>query len=364
MNKKIFTLFLTSVIVLTTTAQVSFSLQVPPVGVVQKSQLWNMALIYTGNSPMSVYVSLSLLNANDNRPVMGAETAVITLTRGAKQVNATDLGPIQYNYLSPSFNADRNPDGFLPFGIYKACYTVYKKDHEMIVPLAEDCIPVEVQPLSPPLLNSPDDASSIETPYPQFTWLPAVPLNLFTDLNYDLLLVEVLPGQTKGDAIQKNLPVYNINYCKTPFNNYPGSNKSLDTGRTYAWKVVAKNQDDFVDQSEIWTFTVHGNNSVKTIPLTGSYGVLQDDLKGVYSVRNDTLHVKYYSFDKIHTGTILFTDESGQVTDQDYQLFAQGDNYLDFIISSRFQTGKNYLISITSLDGKKHVLRFNISKKQ
>jgi hypothetical protein len=345
-----------------TRAQVTFSLQVPPIGVVQKSQLWNMVLVYTGDVPADVYVGLSFLSVKDNRPVMTATTRPFVLTNGARQLSAVDISPVQYNYLSSVFDVDRNPDGFLPIGNYKACYTIYRTDKNITTPLAEDCIPVEVQPLSPPLLNTPADAGAIETPYPQFTWLPAVPLNLFSNLNYDLLVVEVLPGQTKGDAIQKNLPVYNIDFCKTPFNNYPASNKSLDTGRTYAWRVVAKNDNDFVAQSEVWTFKVNAKNKLKVDTANISYSLIQNDLDGVCTINGNVLHVKYVSSEGAFESIVSFTDETGRVMQEQKQKMVQGDNYLDFKIGKRFEAGKIYQIAVTGLDRKKHVLRFSIKK--
>jgi hypothetical protein len=344
--------------------QVTLSLQVPPAGVMQKNQLWNMILVYTGDNPMNVYVGLSFLNAKDNRPLMTATTRPFLITKGARQLSATDIAPVHYNYLSSLFDVDRSPDGFLPIGNYKACYTVYKNEKDILAPMAEDCIPVEVQPLSPPLLNTPADASAIETPYPQFTWLPVVPMNLFNNLNYDLLLVEVLPGQTKGDAIQKNLPLYNIGNNKTPYNNYPASNKSLDTGRVYAWRIVAKNEDEFVAQSEVWTFKVTRESKPKTDPKNDSYVLLQNDLEGVYIIKENTLHIKYFSFEKAFETNVFFTDENGQNIHREKRAIIQGDNYLDFKINGRFQADKIYQVTLIGLDNKKHVLRFSISKNQ
>lgn len=365
MYKRIWTLVCAAGLAIGLKAQVTLSLQVPPTGVIQKNQLWNMVLVYTGDSPADVYVGLSFLSLKDNRPVMTAITRPFILSRGARQLSAADISPIQYSYLSAVFDADRSPDGFLPIGAYKACYTVYKNDKRVATPLAEDCIPVEVQPLSPPLLNTPADAANIETLYPQFTWLPAVPLNLFSNLNYDLLVVEIWPGQTKGDAIQKNLPVYNVNNSKTPFDNYPASNKSLDTGRVYAWRVVAKNDNEFVAQSDIWTFKIIGQNKEKenAAPLHATYALIQNELEGVFQVTEGVLRVKYFSYDKAFESLVVFTDESGQMVRKEKQKIKQGDNYVDFKINSSFQAGKLYQVAITDHAGKKNVLRFSILKK-
>lgn len=235
-------------------AQISMTLQVPPAGVLVKNQLWNMLLVNSGTAPVSVYCSLVLLDEKTNQPVLTAITAPVLLSRGARQLQAKDLGPIRYTYNGPSFHADEDPNGLLPVGSYQACYTViYLAKSSLHV---ENCIQVNVDPLSPPLLNTPADESRSYTPYPQFTWLPPTPQGIFNDLSYDLIVVEVLPGQGKADAIQQNIPVYSAGFVKNLYMNYPSSYKALDTGRLYAWRIVALNNSLPAAMSDIWTFRV------------------------------------------------------------------------------------------------------------
>src|SRR5436190_811787 len=81
-------------------------------------------------------------------------------------------------------------------GRYQACYTVVNAQKGELT-LVENCITVNVDPLSPPLLNTPADEDKLLTAYPQFTWLPPTPIGLFNDLGYAMVLVEVFPGQGK-----------------------------------------------------------------------------------------------------------------------------------------------------------------------
>jgi hypothetical protein len=138
----------------------------------------------------------------------------------------------------------------------------------------------------------------------------------------------------------------------------------LDTGRLYAWKVIAKNDDDFVAESETWTFRVKQvNRNIVGVP-SESYAVLDDNLEGVYQVKGNVLHVKYYSYEQAHNSNIIFSDQSRQTVYQQSQMIVQGDNYLDFTINRRFEPGKQYQLLLMGLDNKKHVLRFSISKNQ
>src|SRR5882757_4662713 len=222
-----------------TQAQINMTLQVPPAGVLIKNQLWNMLLVNSGQS-ISVRVNLVLLDEKNNQPVLTATSAPILLARGARQLQAKDLGPIQYAYSGPSFRADVDPNGMLPAGSYQACYTVAGME-KGAAPRVENCIQVNVDPLSPPLLNTPADESRQYTYYPQFTWLPPTPVGLFNDLSYDLVVVEVLPGQGKADAIQQNIPVYSAGFVKNLYMNYPSSYRALDTSKLYAWRIIVLN---------------------------------------------------------------------------------------------------------------------------
>jgi hypothetical protein len=344
-------------------AQITMTLQVPPVGVMQKGQLWNMALIYTGNGTISVSIALTMLGARDNQPVMTALSRPIMLSKGTNLISVKDASPIQYDYLSPVFNVDRDPNGFLPVGNYKVCYTVLQGGGHGEGPFVEDCLPVEVQPLSPPQLNTPADTSTLEITYPQFSWLPAMPISLFSNLSYDMLLVEVLPGQGSYEAIQQNIPVYNTSHYKDQVLQYPASNAPLDTGRVYAWRVIAKNEDEFVSQSEVWTFKLATRKPAVVKPSNGNYILLhmaEEPSAGTHELTENVLGIKYYSFDREHETTVNFLGSDGQLIRSVQQKIAYGDNFLVFTLDRSFQKGKIYQVVIDDLRNNHHTASFTI----
>jgi len=340
-------------------AQVTMTLQVPAAGVMLKKQLWNMTLVYTGNTAISVKVSMTLSNPANDQPVLTATTGNLTLSTGAKQVQASDLTPIQYTYLSSAM-ADRDPDGFLSIGSYQACYTIVQ-NNEAATPLAEDCINFDVLPLSPPLLNTPFNEDTLQTKFPQFTWLPPTPLNLFSNLSYQFNLVEVQPGQNPLDAVQQNIPVY-TNYNSTDlFINYPSSGLALDTGRQYAWQIIAQNNLQPVSQSDVWVFRINNRGPVTT-PSPGNYILLthNEAAAGTYTVDNGYISIKYYSFDKAHEADIIIRQANGTVIKTIKQTLVYGNNYLTYPLSNALQKGQLYFIEVTDLQHKKYSASFTI----
>ncbi|OQP44474.1 hypothetical protein A4H97_08850 [Niastella yeongjuensis] len=343
-------------------AQISISVQEPPAGIVQKRQLWNLALINSANDPFDVVVGLTLIDLSDNQPALTAYTRFITLNKGVKQLKAADIEPVDYEYASPAFS--RLSDALMPIGNYQACYTVYISGKEEKRVLAENCIMLDVQPLSPPQLTMPFDSATIQNPWPQFSWLPPAPVTLFNDLNYDLLVTEVRPDQSAGAAIQENLPVYNVRRLTTMVNNYPSSNKTLDTGKVYAWRVIAKNGETFAAQSEVWTFRISQDAPKKLTPVNGMYLDLRNS--GAYTgkaiIQGDVLGVRYYSYDKDHEAVIKFLNEKGEVIKEIKRTIGYGSNFMEFKLDHSFKTDNTYSIELTDLKMTHYRASFSVSK--
>lgn len=340
--------------------QLSISLQEPPAGVVQKSQLWNLALIYAGNSSINITIGLTLLDVKDDQPVLTAISAPVTLIKGAKQLKFMDMSPIEYNYYSTGFS--RLPDALLPVGSYRACYTIYKADRAHGEVLAEDCINIEVIPLSPPQLSLPEDSTKIQTPYPQFSWMPPAPVTLFTDLNYEFILTEVRGDQTAESAIQENLPFFHTPRLSSMILNYPGSGKSLDTGKIYAWRVVAKNGDAFAAQSDVWTFKVEPEKQQPLIPAGGIYYELKPsgNYGGTGVLPDRILGIKYYSYDKTRTAVLRIEDESGKLVKEYSRSVEYGNNFWVIELNKSFSPSITYRIVVSDLQGNEYSASFKI----
>lgn len=345
-------------------AQLSMSLLNPPSGIVQKNQLWNMTLVYSGNNPVDITIGMSLLDAGNNQPLMTAWSSPLTLTKGVKMIKAADLAPLEYQYFSTAFDISHMPDAFLPIGNYRVCYTVYTGSKISAAVLAEDCISLEVQPLSPPQLNMPQDSGVMETPYPRFSWIPPAPVTLFNDLNYDLVVVEVMPGQTAGSALQENLPVYNQQHLTSIFSDYAASAKSLETGKIYAWKIVAKNGEQFAAQSEVWTFRIGEKKPESLSPANGMYLELKSagGFVSTGTIPDNILGLKYYSYDKTHETTIRFLDAKGTVIREVKKMVDYGNNFMVFKLDRQFDKETTYYVELQDLQQTRFTTSFRMSK--
>jgi hypothetical protein len=259
MNKKCFIILL-MVLPLMSEAQVNISIQLPPAGLVQKEQLWNLTLVNNGADILDITMQLNLQDAATGQVVLTATTGNLLLSKGVKMIRSGDLQPVSYTYNLSDFARS-----YIPMGNYVACYQVINSGARKETPIAEDCIRFSVDPLSPPLLSSPSDKSIIESPYPQFSWMPPTPFDMFTSLSYDLLVTEVLEGQSSSEAIQNNTPLYEKSSLSQPYESYATSFSKLDTGKVYAWQVVAKNGLNYAAKTEIWTFKIAPPSWIKQL---------------------------------------------------------------------------------------------------
>lgn len=249
MLKKIILIFLFCAPILGN-AQIVLNAQLPPAGLVSKDQLWNLILVNNKDDVMDIRIQMNLQDPITGQVVLSANTGNILLSKGVKVISFQDLQPIYYNYNIPDVSGR-----YLPMGSYTACYQVSNNVGEDR-PLIQECIRFNIDPLSPPLLNSPADKAEIESPYPQFTWMPPTPYEMFTNLAYDLIVTEVLQGQSPTEAVQYNTPIYTKNNITLPYESYASSFTKLDTGKIYAWQVIAQNDLKYSAKTEIWTFKI------------------------------------------------------------------------------------------------------------
>lgn len=232
-------------------AQVTLSAQLPPAGLVQKDQLWNLVLVNNNEDVLNVNIRLNMQDAATGELVLSATTGIVVLNKGVKLVGRNDIQPVLYNY-----NRDDFSKSFLPMGSYVACYQLFVTSEKGEELLGDECIKLNIDPLSPPLLTSPADKSEIITPYPQFSWVPPAPMDMFSNLNYELLVTEVFDGQSPTEAIQQNTPIYSKSNLTQPYESYASSFTALKPEKVYAWQVVAKNESEYAVKTEVWTFKV------------------------------------------------------------------------------------------------------------
>jgi len=218
-----------------------------------KSQLWNISVSNTSTATVQATLRLEMKDIQTHQTVLSGQSAPFHVTPGVKKIMMSTIEPIVYNY-GPGIPADRSSNGTLLIGKYQVCYQLMWTYGENQTAAADDCDEIEVEPLSPPLLTMPENDSVVARANPDFTWTPPAPLSMFGDVRYDVLISPVLEGQSITDAIQQNLPLQQAEGLRQPFLSYPLQGPQLETGKRYAWQVIARDRAQYACKSEIWTF--------------------------------------------------------------------------------------------------------------
>jgi hypothetical protein len=322
-----------------------------------KTQLWNVSVSNTGAATQG-RIQLDMKDVQTHQSVLSAVSAPFRIATGASMVQLQAMEPITYSYNSPIV-VDRTPNGPLPVGQYQVCYELLLSVGETQGPVAEDCEEIAVEPLSPPLLTMPDDDSVVTVPQPNFTWMPPTPLNMFSDLTYDILISEVYDGQSLTDAIQKNLPIQQAQGLQQPFLTYPLQGPQLEDGKTYAWQVIARDHSQYAAKSEVWSFRTQTNKVI--IGNNNSMYILMDGhTSGIGTSDSSMLCVKYVSAAVAYQASILLTDPKGGVLMTTQCQIKQGDNYLNIPLNGNFERKHNYTAVFRDRGGKQTSVTFMI----
>lgn len=369
MKKIIFILF-ASIYVTCCQAQVILNPQLPALGLVLKSQLWNLSLINAGSSSLTIQIQMMVTDESNNVNVFSGTTNTLTLPKGTLLVNSNSVAPVSYNVLASGYNVDTSPDGFLPFGVFNICYTINQVSAEGSTTLTEECESVEISPISPPVLISPEDSVAIDVTRPLFTWLPPGPTNQFNNMTYTFTLVAIEPAQSSSDAIQQNVPLQTQQNLTIIDLQYPLSLPALDTGQYYAWQVLATNNGVPVSSSEIWTFSIKQMNSDTTKSVVNDYfAKLKTSIDGSFTLMNGILKYNYRNQINAPTVDVNIYDVTTALQtqlqlDSSFVNVSYGQNYITLDLSQNNLLTSNhmYLLDVIDARNEHRYLKFQYIK--
>lgn len=352
-------------------AQIIVMPQLQKAGVVQKPQLWNMAITNTDAGSISGHIEVVLGDNVTGQPILSGVGKVFSIAPGSLQINSAMMDPIQYTQLNANYVIDPSPTGFLPIGNFSVCISFYRHLHDGISQIAEECDFIEVEPLGPPQLTLPWDESEEISKTPTFSWLPPTPASFFTMLNYDLDVAEILPGQSAADAIQQNIPLlHQLNIIPVSF-LYPVSAPALEYDKQYAWRITAKNNGVVVSQSETWVFTLKQELTKPFIRTNNlPYIKLVNGDQPGYAVGIDYLKFEYMNEANDSTWNIVVSDLSTSTIDiipmrWDTIPIRYGQNLVNIDLSDKaiFVSRHNYMLELSNRWGEKWRLRFEFRRK-
>ncbi len=351
--------------------QVVLNLQLPPLGLTIKPQLWNLSLVNTSSQDMEVRIEMVMTDVSNNQRVLTGTSKLFLLPRGARQLQARDVMPVTYNAGTAGYPLDPSPDGFLPVGVFNICYSVIRvTGGDAVETLGEACETLEIEPLSPPQLIIPLDRENVDVTRPLFAWVPPSPVSSFYQLLYDWVLVEVQSTQSPADAIQLNIPVLTRQQLSFTNFQYPLSAPELDTSKLYAWRVTAKNNISTIANSEIWTFRVKKFEADTFSNIgAGYYARVSRSEDAAFALCTGVLRFEYineYNSSSVQARLFDISSSSRRELSLDNKqpLVRPGQNFieLDLREQSGMVNGHLYLLELSNFRNEKWYVKFEYRK--
>ncbi|MDA3616290.1 hypothetical protein, partial [Polluticaenibacter yanchengensis] len=160
----------------------------PQSGLIRVSQLWGMSVTNVSETDKYCIAEVTVRNRVSGNIVLRGRSQSFTVSKGSKMFTEAMIGPVTYE--TDGLDAVITPGGLLAAGVYNICVSLQAADLKAFQPI-EHCFDVEVEALAPPQLVEPADTSVLDISYPHFIWTAPMPLTIFSNLNYELVLVEV-----------------------------------------------------------------------------------------------------------------------------------------------------------------------------
>lgn len=223
----------------------------------------------------------------------------------------------------------------------------------------------------PPTLIYPSNGQLIQEAFPSLSWTKAYPANL--PVVYEIKIVEILPNQSPESAILSNPEWYFNDNLSRNLLMYPSTAPLLQTGRKYAWQVVAKHTNKTesgnevrVLPSEVFWFETKDLNEKKICIATPLASDQKDEIH--YVLEDYILRFKLLNEDQEQTLACKFVNinqeplpikakvipkkvkpaEYYQIPLRQFKIFRQKSSKNKFYyLKASTKTGKNYYVKFT-----------------
>lgn len=350
-----------------------------PINPVQfhSEDIWEVNLINNGE-PVTAYLK-GILNDENGKRIFEAFSGEFSLQVGLRTLRKNDITTLSLNFNSSHPNSElirqyKN----LPYGEYTLCIYLYNKETDE--QLGESCIEHVSEPVSPPILITPDYCEEVHTKFPFFSWLAPSPEIKGQEVYYSFKLTEVFTGQSNEDAVQRNLAIVFIDNLTQTSLLYPSTAPPLDSNKTYAWQVQAKikkyngnenpsNLNTFrnIGVSEAWCL----NYKIPELPeiITEKKNITYAIPKLYEDAEIQVTNILYLSFvENYVSGLLNYTiyDNKGEVVDLMMPLTAnKGDNRYDINLkqTTLFRHNTLYKLVIKGNDKETYYLNFRYIEK-
>lgn len=346
-------------------SQVIIIPETPASGIIMKQQVWTLVINNLSGSVKKAALYVTITDRTNSQILVEANSGLLNINTGVKRITYQDLLPVNYAVAAAGFSDERQLNQPLPVGEYLICYRLFEIEATVNETLASECIKVYAEPLSPPQLIQPENASVINEIRPVLSWTPPAPVYMFNTLSYDIIVSPLYEKQSPQEALQRNIPVMTTGTVSNSL-LYPSSFTNLEQGKTYVWQVVAKDAGRFGGKSEVWTFTIMPD-SVASLISSAPYIKLSRQNIGMTIVHQGILKMEYINSSRdsaVHV-SISKLNEKGKNKPFIVSLrLGAGQNFLEYNLNGKLRLDESAVYEVKLLNGRKEEWGMKFNPKQ
>lgn len=290
------------------------------------------------------------------------KTQPFNIIQGANPLSFSASRSASLQFSNNSIGRLSSANHTFPEGDYEYCYTLTYLRSDLLP--VEQCFDYVLAPFAELHLTDPYDKDKICDKRPLLTWQPLLPG--IPGSAYQLVLAEIKSGQNATEALNYNLAVINQSNIISPILPYPSIARELEKGKTYAWQVTAYKDQTILNRSEVWSFTVDCQDSVKKATDDG-YRDIEDLAKGNYYIAAGVLKfalVNPYQAQDLKYQIISLNKPDKKIKRLPKLKLQTGINQIniDLSVTGSFDDNNYYIIKVWLPNGTVKSLRFLYSE--
>jgi hypothetical protein len=258
-NWRFLILLLLNFIVSSLNAQIDLALLANVSGDFYISDLFKLHV--NNNNSKSLNVSLNFELINQGKSIYKCQINSIEFPIGSTFLQRDQIPLENEQFFGDSKSEFLSGTKVIPAGKYNWCIKITDKFTKEEID--KNCFPIDIEPITPPILMSPENGGVIENKQPLLIWLGPSPRTF--EYSYEIILTEIIGKQAPMDAVRKNFPLVKMKNLKETQLQYPLSSPELEYGKKYAWQIKATNSNGAIAYTETWYFTPKIDTSFENV---------------------------------------------------------------------------------------------------
>lgn len=245
---------------------ITTTLDIPSEERLRMADLWNLTVVNQGTAAAALELIATVRDQAGKVALRARAVGPVLRAGEARRMRLRDLRALTITDVSSAMRSALARTGSLPDGEWTICVEAIASGGGS----STDCRDVRIGSALPPVLLAPYDNAEVTDRQVAWSWFMQPRTTSGREIRCNLVVVEVLPGQTPEEALRVNPVLIRKKDLKSAAWQADPAIRPFRSGGRYAWRIQAVTGDSAqVCASEIWSFTYRDPSEESSSP-TGS----------------------------------------------------------------------------------------------